>query len=148
MPSISTTLRTARTFSRSTTKTYFNLSRSFSSSLRRNEINKVYPSAEAAIADMASDSTLLCGGFGLSGVPDTLIHQVKNTPNITGLTAVSNNAGVVGGGLGLLLESKQVKKMIASYVGENKPKDVEQVVQASQHSTHPQHSVPLFRPAS
>lgn len=69
---------------------------------------------------MSSNSTLLCGGFGLSGVPDTLIEQVKNTPTITGLTAVSNNAGVVGGGLGLLLESKQVKKMIASYVGENK----------------------------
>ncbi|KAI4639940.1 hypothetical protein J4E93_008739 [Alternaria ventricosa] len=120
MPSVSLTLRTARTFSRSTTKTYLNLSRSFSSSLRRNEINKVYPSAAAAIEDMASDSTLLCGGFGLSGVPDTLIHQVKSTPHITGLTAVSNNAGIVGGGLGLLLESKQVKKMIASYVGENK----------------------------
>jgi 3-oxoacid CoA-transferase len=69
---------------------------------------------------MQSDSTLLCGGFGLSGVPDTLIAQVKATPSITGLTAVSNNAGVVGGGLGLLLESKQVSKMIASYVGENK----------------------------
>lgn len=69
---------------------------------------------------MQSNSTLLCGGFGLSGVPDTLIAQVRATPSITGLTAVSNNAGVVGGGLGLLLESKQVKKMIASYVGENK----------------------------
>lgn len=80
----------------------------------------MFPSAEAAIADMKSDSTLLCGGFGLSGVPDTLINQVKSTPSITGLTAVSNNAGIVGGGLGLLLESKQVKKMIASYVGENK----------------------------
>jgi len=69
---------------------------------------------------MQSDSTLLCGGFGLSGVPDTLINSVKSNPSITGLTAVSNNAGIVGGGLGLLLESKQVKKMIASYVGENK----------------------------
>lgn len=69
---------------------------------------------------MKSDSTLLCGGFGLCGVPDTLINEVKSNPSITGLTAVSNNAGVVGSGLGLLLESKQVKKMIASYVGENK----------------------------
>ena len=69
---------------------------------------------------MKSDSTLLCGGFGLSGVPDTLIDAVKAKSSITGLTAVSNNAGVVGGGLGLLLESKQVRKMIASYVGENK----------------------------
>ncbi|KAF1916065.1 hypothetical protein BDU57DRAFT_515914 [Ampelomyces quisqualis] len=120
MPSLANTVRTARSFSRSTTKTYLNISRGFSSSIRRNEINKVFPSAEAAIADMKSDSTLLCGGFGLSGVPDTLISQVQKTPSITGLTAVSNNAGVVGGGLGLLLESKQVKKMIASYVGENK----------------------------
>jgi 3-oxoacid CoA-transferase len=69
---------------------------------------------------MKSDSTLLCGGFGLCGVPDTLINEVKKTPSITGLTAVSNNAGVVGSGLGLLLESRQVKKMVASYVGENK----------------------------
>ena len=120
MPSISLSLRTASHFSRSTTKTYLNLARSFSSTFRRNEINKVYPSAAAAIEDMKSNTTVLCGGFGLSGVPDTLINQVKATPSITGLTAVSNNAGVVGGGLGLLLESKQVKKMIASYVGENK----------------------------
>ena len=69
---------------------------------------------------MRSDSTLLCGGFGLCGVPDTLINQVHKTPSITGITAVSNNAGVPGSGLGLLLESKQVKKMIASYVGENR----------------------------
>jgi len=69
---------------------------------------------------MQSNSTLLCGGFGLCGVPDTLINQVKETPSISGLTAVSNNAGVVGSGLGLLLESKQISKMVASYVGENK----------------------------
>lgn len=78
------------------------------------------PSAADAIADMRSNSTLLCGGFGLCGVPDTLINQVEKTPSITGLTAVSNNAGVVGSGLGLLLASKQIKKMVASYVGENK----------------------------
>lgn len=69
---------------------------------------------------MKSDSILLAGGFGLCGVPDTLIDSVKNNPSITGLTAVSNNAGVDGAGLGLLLASKQVKKMVASYVGENK----------------------------
>jgi 3-oxoacid CoA-transferase len=63
---------------------------------------------------------VLCGGFGLCGVPDTLINAIKARPDIKGLTAVSNNAGVVGSGLALLLESKQVKKMIASYVGENK----------------------------
>lgn len=69
---------------------------------------------------MKSNSTVLCGGFGLCGVPDTLINQVHTTPSITGLTAVSNNAGIVGSGLGLWLESKKIKKMIASYVGENK----------------------------
>jgi len=69
---------------------------------------------------MRSNSTLLAGGFGLSGVPDTLINTVHATPSITGLTAVSNNAGIDGAGLGLLLASKQIKKMIASYVGENK----------------------------
>jgi 3-oxoacid CoA-transferase len=80
----------------------------------------VLPSASEAIKDMPSNITLLCGGFGLCGVPDTLINEVKSTPHITGLTAVSNNAGIVGSGLGLLLESRQVSKMIASYVGENK----------------------------
>lgn len=69
---------------------------------------------------MKSNSTLLAGGFGLSGVPDTLINSVKQSPSVTGLTVVSNNAGVDGAGLGLLLQSKQIKKMVASYVGENK----------------------------
>lgn len=69
---------------------------------------------------MQSRSTLLAGGFGLCGVPDTLINTVHANPSITGLTAVSNNAGIEGSGLGLLLASKQIKKMIASYVGENK----------------------------
>lgn len=96
------------------------LARSFSSTFRRDEINKVMPSAAEAIKDMRSNSTLLAGGFGLCGVPDTLINQVEKTPSITGLTAVSNNAGIEGSGLGLLLASKQVKKMVASYVGENK----------------------------
>jgi 3-oxoacid CoA-transferase len=75
-----------------------NFSRSFSTTYRRNEINKIYSSPAAAIEDMQSNSTLLCGGFGLSGVPNTLINQVKETPSITGLTAVSNNAGIVGSG--------------------------------------------------
>lgn len=69
---------------------------------------------------MKPDSVLLCGGFGLCGVPNTLIDEVAKTPRLTGLTAVSNNAGVPGSGLGKLLETKQIKKMIASYVGENK----------------------------
>ena len=96
------------------------LAHTFTSSARRNEINKVLSSAAEAIADMQSDTTLLAGGFGLCGVPDTLINKVHMTPSITGLTAVSNNAGIEGSGLGLLLASKQVRKMIASYVGENK----------------------------
>ena len=69
---------------------------------------------------MKSDSTVLCGGFGLCGVPDTLINEVANTPSITGLTAVSNNAGIPGSGLGKLLDTKQITRMVASYVGENK----------------------------
>jgi 3-oxoacid CoA-transferase len=80
----------------------------------------VLPSADAAIADMQPNTTLLCGGFGLCGVPDTLINAVAATPRIRGLTAVSNNAGVVGSGLGLLLESGQIARMVASYVGENR----------------------------
>ncbi|KAI5248828.1 beta ketoadipate:succinyl-CoA transferase, TR1 [Aureobasidium subglaciale] len=119
MPSIVLSLRTAGHLARNGSKPH-NLLRTFASSARRSEINKVYSSAEEAVSDVKGDSTLLCGGFGLCGVPDTLINAVKNKPSIKGLTAVSNNAGIVGSGLGLLLESKQVKKMIASYVGENK----------------------------
>lgn len=78
------------------------------------------PSAAAALEGMQSNSTLLAGGFGLCGVPDTLINTVHASPHIDGLTCVSNNAGIQGSGLGLLLESKQIKKMIASYVGENR----------------------------
>ncbi|KAG8426505.1 hypothetical protein J3459_008072 [Metarhizium acridum] len=78
------------------------------------------PSASAALKDMKPNSTLLCGGFGLCGVPDTLIDEVLEKPEITGLTAVSNNAGTDNSGLGKLLKTKQVKKMVASYIGENK----------------------------
>jgi len=112
-------LRTAGHFAKGSNASTL-IARTFASSARRSQINKILPSAAEAVKDMKSNSTLLCGGFGLCGVPDTLINEVKNTPSITGLTAVSNNAGVVGSGLGLLLESKQIKKMIASYVGENK----------------------------
>ncbi len=94
--------------------------RAFSTTLSRKEINKILPSASAALEDMKGNTTLLAGGFGLCGVPDTLINTVHANPHIKGLTAVSNNAGIVGSGLGLLLESKQISKMIASYVGENK----------------------------
>lgn len=113
-------LRTARNFSKDGSKHSLLLARTFASSSRRNEINKVFPSAAEAIGDMKSGSTLLSGGFGLCGVPDTLINELEKNPHIKDLTCVSNNAGVDGGGLGKLLATGQVKKMIASYVGENK----------------------------
>jgi 3-oxoacid CoA-transferase len=69
---------------------------------------------------MENNTIVLCGGFGLSGVPDTLINAIRDRPDKKGFTAVSNNAGTDGGGLGQLLKTKQVSKMIASYVGENK----------------------------
>lgn len=85
------------------------------------QIDKVYPSAPAALQDLSlSNSTLLCGGFGLSGVPDTLINAVHARPSITDLTVASNNAGIPGSGLGLLLKSRQIRKMISSYIGDNK----------------------------
>ena len=82
--------------------------------------NKVFPSAEAALQDIIQDGqTLAVGGFGLCGIPEALILALKNTA-AKNLTCISNNAGVDGFGLGLLLETKQIKKMISSYVGENK----------------------------
>ncbi|MCJ1468996.1 hypothetical protein MMC07_007627 [Pseudocyphellaria aurata] len=85
-----------------------------------NGINKLVASAAEAISDMQSNSILLAGGFGLCGVPETLIGTLHATPSITGITAVSNNAGTETSGLGLLLGSKQIRKMIASYIGENR----------------------------
>ena len=83
-------------------------------------VNKVYSSAKDALQDVVQDGqTLAVGGFGLCGIPESLIAALKQT-GVKNLTCISNNAGVDGFGLGLLLESKQIKKMIASYVGENK----------------------------
>jgi 3-oxoacid CoA-transferase subunit A len=83
-------------------------------------MNKTYPSAQAALQDILRDNqTIGVGGFGLCGIPEMLIEAVRNL-KVQNLTAISNNAGVDGFGLGLLLESRQIKKMIASYVGENK----------------------------
>lgn len=82
--------------------------------------NKVYDSAQAALADIIHDGqTLAVGGFGLCGIPEALIAALRDS-GAKNLTCISNNAGVDGFGLGLLLETRQVKKMIASYVGENK----------------------------
>src|SRR5437660_4641200 len=81
---------------------------------------KMYPGARAALAGLLKDGmTIMAGGFGLCGTPGSLIAAVRES-GVKNLTVVSNNAGIDGVGLGLLLDSRQIKKMIASYVGENK----------------------------
>jgi 3-oxoacid CoA-transferase subunit A len=83
-------------------------------------MNKLYPSAGEALQGLIEDGmTLAVGGFGLCGIPEALITALRDSGK-RNLTAISNNAGVDGFGLGLLLESRQIKKMISSYVGENK----------------------------
>ena len=83
-------------------------------------MNKLFSDAKAAVADVLRDGmTLMCGGFGLCGVAQVLIEAVRDT-GVKDLTVISNNAGVDGGGLGLLLETRQIRKMVSSYVGENK----------------------------
>src|SRR5256885_2488837 len=83
-------------------------------------MDKVYPDAPAALAGvLRDDMTIMAGGFGLCGIPETLILAIRNS-GVRGLTVISNNAGIDGVGLGLLLESRQIRKMISSYVGENK----------------------------
>lgn len=82
--------------------------------------SKLYPSAKQALQDVVADGqTLAVGGFGLCGIPEALIGALRDS-GVKGITAISNNAGVDGFGLGLLLETRQIKKMISSYVGENK----------------------------
>jgi len=80
--------------------------------------NKVVANYDEALDGLTDDMTLIVGGFGLCGIPEGLIAKIKDL-GVRGLTCVSNNAGVDGFGLGLLLEDKQIRKMIASYVGEN-----------------------------
>jgi 3-oxoacid CoA-transferase subunit A len=83
-------------------------------------MSAVYPSADAAVADLVADgSTLAVGGFGLCGIPEQLITALRDTGR-RDLTVISNNAGVDGFGLGLLLDTRQISKVISSYVGENK----------------------------
>ncbi len=83
-------------------------------------MRKVYADADAALAGIVRDGmTIMSGGFGLCGIPETLIEAVRKA-GVRDLTVVSNNCGVDGVGLGVLLESGQIKKMISSYVGENK----------------------------
>ena len=83
-------------------------------------VNKVYPDATAALDGLLSDGMMLMsGGFGLCGIPEALIDAVAKS-GVKDLTVVSNNAGVDGIGLGVMLETRQITKMISSYVGENK----------------------------
>jgi len=81
-------------------------------------INKVVASADEALGDVADGATLVVGGFGLCGIPENLIQALVKR-GVKGLTCVSNNAGVDDWGLGLLLQTKQIRKMVSSYVGEN-----------------------------
>ena len=83
-------------------------------------MNKVFPSAADALKDIVADGQLMAvGGFGLCGIPEALIDALRDT-GVKDLTVISNNAGVDGFGLGKLLDTRQIKKMISSYVGENK----------------------------
>jgi 3-oxoacid CoA-transferase subunit A len=83
-------------------------------------MNKVYADARSALAGLLKDGmTIMAGGFGLCGIPETLILAIRDS-GVKNLTVVSNNCGTDGTGLGVLLDTRQIKKMISSYVGENK----------------------------
>jgi 3-oxoacid CoA-transferase A subunit len=82
-------------------------------------MNKVLASAEDAVSQIPDGATIMMGGFGLCGIPETLIAAL-HARGTTGLTVISNNAGIDDFGIGVLLKSRQVRKMIATYVGENK----------------------------
>jgi 3-oxoacid CoA-transferase subunit A len=83
-------------------------------------MNKVYADARSALAGLLKDGmTIMAGGFGLCGIPESLILAIRDS-GVKNLTVVSNNAGTDGKGLGILLDTRQIKKMISSYVGENK----------------------------
>jgi 3-oxoacid CoA-transferase subunit A len=87
--------------------------------ISRSSLTKLYPDGSAALEGIVRDGMLLAiGGFGLCGIPEALIIALRET-RVRGLTIASNNAGVDGWGLGLLLQNRQIKKMISSYVGEN-----------------------------
>jgi len=82
-------------------------------------MNKVFQNADEAVHDIKNNQTIMLGGFGLCGIPENSIEALVKK-GVTGLTCISNNAGVDDFGIGLMLQQKQVKKMISSYVGENK----------------------------
>ncbi|HVZ09345.1 CoA transferase subunit A [Rhodopila sp.] len=82
-------------------------------------VNKIYADARTALAGLLHDGmTIMSGGFGLCGIPDALINAIRDS-GVKDLTIISNNAGIDDAGLGILLQTRQVKKMISSYVGEN-----------------------------
>jgi 3-oxoacid CoA-transferase subunit A len=82
-------------------------------------VNKIFPDARAALAGLLRDGlTVMSGGFGLCGIPTALIEAIRDS-GVSGLTVVSNNAGIDDAGLGLLLGTRQIRRMISSYVGEN-----------------------------
>jgi 3-oxoacid CoA-transferase subunit A len=101
-------------------------------------MNKVYPSAAEALRGLVRDDQLLAvGGFGLCGIPEALIAALRDS-GVKGLTVISNNAGVDGFGLGQLLETRQIKKMISSYVGENKEFERQYLAQELEIEFNPQ----------
>src|SRR5277367_905577 len=86
----------------------------------RMAVNKIFPDARAALAGvLRNDMTIMSGGFGLCGIPAVLIEAIRES-GVKGLTIVSNNAGIDDAGLGLLLVTRQIRRMVSSYVGENK----------------------------
>ncbi|HET6379060.1 MAG TPA: CoA transferase subunit A [Methylocella sp.] len=83
-------------------------------------MNKIYPDPRTALSGLLKDGmTIMAGGFGLCGIPEALIEAIREL-KVKDLTVISNNAGIDGAGLGILLETRQIRKMISSYVGENK----------------------------
>jgi 3-oxoacid CoA-transferase subunit A len=86
---------------------------------RRQLVNKIFPNADAAVADLEDGATILVGGFGLCGIPENLIAAVHRK-GVRNLTVISNNAGLGDWGLGILLSTRQISRVIGSYVGENK----------------------------
>ena len=88
--------------------------------MEKTKMSKVYNNAAAALKGITFDGmTIMAGGFGLCGIPENLITALRDS-GTQGITAISNNAGVDDFGLGLLLQTRQIKKMVSSYVGENK----------------------------
>jgi len=107
-------------------------------------MRKVYPDATAALAGLLKDGMLImAGGFGLCGIPESLILAIRES-GVKNLTVVSNNAGVDGVGLGLLLDTKQIRKMISSYVGENKTSSIRRARSPSASAR----AAPAFPPSS